>query len=75
MEVVRSRADLEHYLRIAFEAIEDSDNQSILIDEYLEDAIEVDVDCLCDGKVAVIGGILQHVEEAGVHSGDSTSNT
>jgi carbamoyl-phosphate synthase large subunit len=72
MEVVRSRADLEHYLRIAFEAIEDSDNPSILIDEFLEDAIEVDVDCLCDGKVAVIGGILQHVEEAGVHSGDST---
>ena len=43
-----------------------------LIDEYLEDAIEVDVDCLCDGKVAIIGGVLQHVEEAGVHSGDST---
>jgi carbamoyl-phosphate synthase large subunit len=72
MEVVRSRADLEHYLRIAFEAIEDSENPTILIDEYLQDAIEVDVDCLCDGKVAVIGGILQHVEEAGVHSGDST---
>ncbi|HEY2736247.1 MAG TPA: carbamoyl-phosphate synthase large subunit, partial [Polyangiales bacterium] len=57
MEVVRSRADLEGYLRIAFEAIEDSENPTILIDEYLEDAIEVDVDCLCDGQVAVIGGI------------------
>ncbi|MET0388805.1 MAG: carbamoyl-phosphate synthase large subunit [Polyangiales bacterium] len=72
MEVVRSRADLERYMRIAFEAIEDSERPTILIDEYLEDAIEVDVDCLCDGKVAVIGGVLQHVEEAGVHSGDST---
>jgi carbamoyl-phosphate synthase large subunit len=72
MEVVRSRGDLERYLRIAFEAIEDSERPSILIDEYLADAIEVDVDCICDGKTAVIGGILQHVEEAGVHSGDST---
>ena len=72
MEVVRSRDDLDRYLRIAFEAIEDTERPSILIDEYLEDAIEVDVDCLCDGKVAVIGGVLQHVEEAGVHSGDST---
>jgi carbamoyl-phosphate synthase large subunit len=72
MEVVRSRSDLERYMRIAFEAIEDSENPTILIDEYLADAIEVDVDCVCDGKIAVIGGILQHVEEAGVHSGDST---
>jgi carbamoyl-phosphate synthase large subunit len=72
MEVVRSPADLDRYLRIAFEAIEDTERPTILIDEYLEDAIEVDVDCLSDGKVAVIGGILQHVEEAGVHSGDST---
>jgi len=72
MEVVRSRNDLERFLRVAFEAIEDSERPTILIDEYLADAIEVDVDCLCDGKVAVIGGVLQHVEEAGVHSGDST---
>ena len=72
MEVVRSRPDLERYLRIAFEAIEDTERPTILIDEYLEDAIEVDVDCLCDGTIAVIGGVLQHVEEAGVHSGDST---
>jgi carbamoyl-phosphate synthase large subunit len=72
MEVVRSRPDLERFLRIAFDAIEDHERPTILIDEYLEDAIEVDVDCLCDGKVAVIGGVLQHVEEAGVHSGDST---
>jgi carbamoyl-phosphate synthase large subunit len=72
MEVVRSRNDLERFLRVAFEAIEDHERPTILIDEYLADAIEVDVDCLCDGKVAVIGGVLQHVEEAGVHSGDST---
>ncbi len=72
MEVVRSRPDLERYMRIAFEAIEEQEQPTILIDEYLEDAIEVDVDCLCDGKVAIIGGVLQHVEEAGVHSGDST---
>jgi carbamoyl-phosphate synthase large subunit len=72
MEVVRSRADLERYLRVAFEAIEDTENPTILIDEYLADAIEVDVDCVCDGQVALIGGVLQHVEEAGVHSGDST---
>jgi carbamoyl-phosphate synthase large subunit len=72
MEVVRSRPDLERFLRIAFEAIEDAEHPTILVDEYLEDAIEVDVDCLCDGKIAVIGGVLQHVEEAGVHSGDST---
>jgi carbamoyl-phosphate synthase large subunit len=72
MEVVRTRGDLERFLRIAFEAIEDSERPTILIDEYLADAIEVDVDCLCDGKIAVIGGVMQHVEEAGVHSGDST---
>jgi carbamoyl-phosphate synthase large subunit len=72
MEVVRSRNDLERYLRVAFEAIEDSERPTILVDEYLEDAIEVDVDCLCDGKIAVLGGVMQHVEEAGVHSGDST---
>jgi carbamoyl-phosphate synthase large subunit len=72
MEIVHSRENLEHYLRIAFEAIEDEHTPTILIDEFLQDAIEVDVDCLCDGKRAVIGGILQHVEQAGVHSGDST---
>jgi carbamoyl-phosphate synthase large subunit len=59
-------------LQRAFDAIEDSERPTILIDEFLQDAIEVDVDCLCDGNVAVIGGLLQHVEEAGVHSGDST---
>src|SRR5437016_13343294 len=43
----------------------------VLIDQFLESAVEVDVDCLCDGTRAVIGGVMQHIEEAGVHSGDS----
>jgi carbamoyl-phosphate synthase large subunit len=72
MEIVHSQPSLAGYLQRAFDAIEDTERPTILIDEFLQDAIEVDVDCLCDGRVAVIGGILQHVEEAGVHSGDST---
>jgi carbamoyl-phosphate synthase large subunit len=63
---------LHGYLKRAFEAIEDSERPTILIDEFLQDAVEVDVDCLADGQQAVIGGLMQHVEEAGVHSGDST---
>jgi carbamoyl-phosphate synthase large subunit len=72
MEIVSSQNELTGYLRRAFEAIEDTERPTILIDEFLQDATEVDVDCLADGKVAVIGGLLQHVEQAGVHSGDST---
>jgi carbamoyl-phosphate synthase large subunit len=72
MEIVHSRNDLSRYIRVAFDAIEDTEAPSILIDEFLQDAVEVDVDCLSDGRKAVVGGILQHVEEAGVHSGDST---
>jgi carbamoyl-phosphate synthase large subunit len=72
MEIVSSPDGLEGYLRRAFEAVEDTERPTILIDEFLQDAIEVDVDCVCDGTIAVIGGLLQHVEEAGVHSGDST---
>ena len=72
MEIVHSHAELKRYMRVAFEAIEDQQTPSILVDEFLQDAIEVDVDCISDGKQAVIGGVLQHVEEAGVHSGDST---
>jgi carbamoyl-phosphate synthase large subunit len=72
MEIVASPADLSRYLKRAFEAVEDTESPTILIDEFLQDAIEVDVDCLADGERAVIGGLLQHVEEAGVHSGDST---
>jgi carbamoyl-phosphate synthase large subunit len=72
MEIVHSSESLERYMRVAFEAIEDTESPTILIDEFLQDAIEVDVDCLADGTEAVIGGLMQHVEEAGVHSGDST---
>jgi carbamoyl-phosphate synthase large subunit len=72
MEIVYSRESLERYMRVAFEAIEDTEHPTILVDEFLQDAIEVDVDCLCDGTRAVVAGLLQHVEEAGVHSGDST---
>ncbi len=72
MEIVNSEAELERYFRVALEAVEDASAQTILVDQFLNDAIELDVDCICDGKQAVIGGILQHVEEAGIHSGDST---
>ncbi|HEY7932872.1 MAG TPA: carbamoyl-phosphate synthase large subunit [Solirubrobacteraceae bacterium] len=66
MEIVYSREGLEDYLRR--EAGEDGE---IFLDRFLEDATEVDVDALCDGREVWIGGIMQHVEEAGVHSGDS----
>jgi carbamoyl-phosphate synthase large subunit len=72
MEIVSSIDGLSRYLERAFEAVEDTEHPTILIDEFLQDAVEVDVDCLADGHTAVIGGLLQHVEEAGVHSGDST---
>ncbi len=57
----------------AFEAAREAGTQTILVDEFLKDAIEVDVDCVADGKRCVIGGVMQHIEEAGVHSGDSSS--
>ena len=57
----------------AVEAARDAGTQTILVDEFLKDAIEVDVDCVADGKRAVIGGVMQHIEEAGVHSGDASS--
>jgi carbamoyl-phosphate synthase large subunit len=74
MEVVHSREELQRYIQVALAALDESSESSartILVDEFLADAIEVDVDCVCDGKLAVIGGVLQHIEEAGVHSGDS----
>jgi carbamoyl-phosphate synthase large subunit len=73
MEVVHSRTDLARYMTQAFEAVEDAESRTILVDEFLKDAIEVDVDCVADGKVVVIGGVMQHIEEAGIHSGDSSS--
>ncbi len=73
MMIAYSPAEFELYVHRAFDAARDAGAQTILIDEFLKDAIEVDVDCLCDGKRAVIGGVMQHIEEAGVHSGDSSS--
>ncbi len=68
MEIVYDEETLERYIN---EAIEVSPEKPILIDKFLEDAIEVEVDALCDGEEVVIGGIMEHIEEAGVHSGDS----
>ncbi|MFW6067337.1 MAG: carbamoyl-phosphate synthase large subunit [Myxococcota bacterium] len=72
MEIVYSRTDLATYMKVALEAIEDVESHTILIDEFLKDAIEVDVDCVSDGETVVLGGLMQHIEEAGVHSGDSS---
>ena len=63
--------DLEMLRKYMAEAVEVSQERPVLIDHYLEDAVEVDVDCICDGETAVIGSIMEHVELAGVHSGDS----
>ena len=68
MEVVDTQAQLEAYIETAVQVSGDS---PVLIDQYLRDAIEVDVDALCDGTDVVVAGVLQHIEEAGVHSGDS----
>ena len=68
MEIVHEPADLERYMR---EAVKVSNDSPVLLDRFLNDAIEVDVDCLSDGSDVVIGGIMQHIEQAGVHSGDS----
>jgi carbamoyl-phosphate synthase large subunit len=68
MEIVDTQAQLENYIQTAVIVSGDS---PVLIDSYLRDAIEVDVDAICDGDVVVVAGILQHIEEAGVHSGDS----
>ncbi len=68
MQVVHSDAELRTYMK---EAVQVSDDSPVLLDFFLNHAIEVDVDCVSDGKEVVIGGIMQHVEQAGVHSGDS----
>jgi carbamoyl-phosphate synthase large subunit len=69
MEIVYDDEDLDRYMQNAVQA---SPDRPILVDRFLEDAIEVDVDALCDGQRVVIGGIMEHIEEAGIHSGDST---
>ncbi|OWQ91970.1 carbamoyl phosphate synthase large subunit [Roseateles aquatilis] len=68
MEIVHGDKDLERYMR---EAVRVSEKSPVLLDRFLEDAVEVDVDCICDGTDTMIGGIMEHVEAAGIHSGDS----
>jgi carbamoyl-phosphate synthase large subunit len=68
MEIVHEPRDLERYMN---EAVKVSNDSPVLLDRFLNDAIEVDVDAVCDGKDVVIGGIMEHIEQAGVHSGDS----
>ncbi|HSC62349.1 MAG TPA: carbamoyl-phosphate synthase large subunit, partial [Caldimonas sp.] len=68
MEIVHGDRDLERYMR---EAVKVSEKSPVLLDRFLDDAIEVDVDCISDGAEVMIGGIMEHVEQAGIHSGDS----
>lgn len=68
MEIVHGDKDLERYMR---EAVKVSEKSPVLLDRFLDDAIEVDVDCISDGSEVMIGGIMEHVEQAGIHSGDS----
>jgi carbamoyl-phosphate synthase large subunit len=68
MEIVHGDKDLERYMR---EAVRVSEKSPVLLDRFLDDAIEVDVDCISDGDAVMIGGIMEHVEAAGIHSGDS----
>jgi carbamoyl-phosphate synthase large subunit len=68
MEIVYDETDLKRYMR---EAVRVSNDSPVLLDRFLDDAIEVDVDAICDGKDVLIGGIMEHIEQAGVHSGDS----
>ncbi|MCU5781773.1 carbamoyl phosphate synthase large subunit [Alcanivorax balearicus MACL04] len=68
MEIVYNEAELRSYMN---NAVSVSNDSPVLLDRFLDDAIEVDVDAICDGSDVVIGGIMQHIEQAGVHSGDS----
>ena len=68
MEIVHQRADLERYME---DAVRVSNDSPVLLDRYLSDAIEVDVDAVSDGETVLIAGIMEHIEQAGVHSGDS----
>ncbi len=68
MEIVYDRAGLHRYMR---EAVRVSGDNPVLIDRYLNDAIEVDVDCIADGETVYVAGVMEHIEEAGIHSGDS----
>ena len=68
MEIVHQKEDLERYMR---EAVKVSNDSPVLLDRFLNDAIEIDVDAVSDGKQVIIGGVMEHIEQAGVHSGDS----
>jgi carbamoyl-phosphate synthase large subunit len=68
MEIVHEPRDLERYMR---EAVKVSHDSPVLLDRFLNDAVECDVDALCDGERVFIGGVMEHIEQAGVHSGDS----
>ena len=69
MQIVYSKEQLVDYV---FRSAEATNDHPILIDQFIENAFEFDVDALCDGENVFIGGIMQHIEEAGVHSGDSS---
>ena len=72
MEIVHDRTSLARYMRVALQqAGADAAAGPVLIDRYLNDAIEVDVDCVCDGAQVYVAGVMEHIEEAGIHSGDS----
>ncbi|MCE8423739.1 MAG: carbamoyl-phosphate synthase large subunit, partial [Candidatus Methanoperedens sp.] len=68
MEIVYDERDLDRYLK---EAVKVSNEHPVLIDDFLDNAVEIDVDAICDGKEVLIGAIMEHIEEAGIHSGDS----
>ena len=68
MEIVYDRTGLARYMR---EAVRVSGENPVLIDRYLNEASEVDVDCICDGETVYVAGVMEHIEEAGIHSGDS----
>ncbi len=68
MEIVYDETELKRYMR---EAVRVSNESPVLLDRFLDDAIEVDIDAICDGRDVLIGGIMEHIEQAGVHSGDS----
>jgi len=68
MEIVYNEADLTRYMR---EAVSVSNDSPVLLDRFLDDAVEIDVDAICDGENVLIGGIMEHIEQAGIHSGDS----
>ncbi|MEX2577771.1 MAG: carbamoyl-phosphate synthase large subunit [Verrucomicrobiales bacterium] len=68
MMIVYNDKDLEHYMQTAVDA---SPERPVLIDRFLEDATEIDVDCISDGETTVVGAIMEHIEQAGIHSGDS----